>query len=187
LTPVRKRVGLIVSIVAVAGIVVLLNLQLRNADLTLRFTREELQGRVAEKFPLDQKILLLFTVTYSNPVIKLEDGSDRIGVGLDVSAKLAGNKFVKGRVEGDWQVRYDSTDGGLYFDDPKVSKFRIEGLPPSTEDTVTQVATPLIREYLSRVPVYRLKPGELRQDIARGVLKSVSVKQGMLVVVVGPG
>ena len=178
------RVWLAVTVLGV-GLAVLLILRLRQTDLTLTFTRNDLQKRVAEKFPLDQELLFLFTITYSNPVVKLEEGSDRIGIGLDASAKLASSKLVKGRFEADWQVRYDPAVGALYFDDPKIQKFGVEGLSPEIQETVAKLAKPFLSDYLRRVPVYRLKPGDLRQDLARGVIKSVSVRQGRLVVVVG--
>lgn len=160
-------------------------LRLRGSDLTLTFTREDLQQRVAAKFPFDQKLLFI-TVTYSNPDVILNDSSDRIGIALDATAKLAGDQLVKGHAAGDWQLRYEPSEGALYVDDPKIEKIEIGGLSPSTQEQIGRIAKPLMEEYLRRVPVYRLKPGDFRQDMARSVLKSVSVKQGKLYVVVGP-
>jgi hypothetical protein len=168
---------------AIVGAV--LFMQLRKPDLTLSFTREDLQQRVAAKFPFDQKLLFI-TVTYSNPSLTLNDGSDRIGIGLDAVAKLDGDRLVQGSIAGDWMIRYEPAHGEFYFDDPQIERFDIKGLSPSTQEMVARVAKPLIQEYLRRVPVYRLKPGDLRQDLARSVLKSVTVKRGKLYVVVGP-
>ncbi|MBI1756623.1 MAG: DUF1439 domain-containing protein [Fimbriimonas ginsengisoli] len=176
----RVRRFAVLLLLLVAGVGAVLFIRLRTRDRTLTFTREDLQRRVATKFPFDQK-MLLFTITYSDPVVKLEDGSDRIGIGLDAAAKLAGSQLVKGRVEGDWQLRYEPTEGALYLDDPKISRFDIQGLPPSTQGTIAMVARPLVQEYLRRVPVYKVKPRE------RGTLRSVKVEKGRLVVVLGSG
>lgn len=172
--------------VALAAVVAtVLFMKLGHKDLSLTFTREDLQQRVAEKFPFDQKLLFI-TVTYSHPEVILNDGSDRVGIALDAAAKLAGDQLVKGHVAGDWKLRYEPAEGALYFDDPNLTKFDFGGLSPSAQEQVAHVAKPLMETYLRRVPVYRLKAGDLRQDIARAVLKSVAVKRGKLYVVVGP-
>lgn len=179
-----RRLTVVIVLIVAAIVAAYLLIRLRQPDLTLTFTREDLQQRVAAKFPFDQKLLFI-TVTYNNPQVLLNDGSDRVGISLDANAKLAGDQLVKGHVAGDWQVRYEPAEGSFFFDDPKIDRFDIDGLPPSTQEQVARVAKPLIEEYLRRVPVYRLKPGDLRQDIARSVLKSVAVKQGKLFVVIG--
>ncbi len=166
--------------------VVFLAIRARQTDITLIFTREDLQQRLAAKFPFDQRLLFI-TVTYSNPRVLLNDGSDRVGLELDAAAKLSGDNLAKGHVAGDWQVRYEPAEGAFYFDNPKISRFEIEGLTPGTQEQVARVAKPLIEEYLRRVPVYHLKSGDIRQDLARTVLKSVFIKQGKLLIVVGAG
>jgi len=135
---------------------------LRKASLTFTFTPEELQQRVAEKFPTEQK-LGFASVVFSNPVVSLSDSSDRIG-------KLAG----------DWRVRYESTKGALYLEDVNISKFDIDGMPASTREGILKVAQPVLRGYLQRVPVHTF-----RQRIDHGALKSVLVKDGKLVVTIG--
>ena len=179
------KLAALITLVAGAVLGAFLFMRLRHSDLTLTFTREDLQQRVAAKFPFDQKLLFI-TVTYSNPNIRLEEGSDRIGIGLDAVAKLDGDRLVNGSVEGDWVIRYEPGQGALYFDDPRIDRLDIKGLSPATQEMVARVARPLIQEYLRRVPVARLKPGDLRQDLARSMLKSVAIKRGKLYVVVGP-
>ena len=56
---------------------------------------------------------------------------------------------------------------------------------PSTQEQIGRVAKPLIEAYLKRVPVYKLKPEDLRQQVAKAVVKSVNVKDGRLLIVVG--
>ena len=41
------------------------------------------------------------------------------------------------------------------------------------------------QRYLSEVPVYQLKQEDFKQSLARYVLKSVQVREGKLVVVIG--
>ena len=181
-----KWIALAVVLLVILGAGLLLVARLRTTNLTLAFTREDLQKRVAAKFPFDQKLLFI-TVTYSNPEVILNDSSDRIGISLDATARLAGDQLVKGHAVGDWQIRYEPAEGAFYFDDPKIERIDIGGLTPSTQEQISRIARPLMEEYLRRVPVYRLKPGDFRQDLARATLKSVAVRQGKLYVVLGPG
>ena len=182
---IRTKWIILAGALAIALAAVILFMRLRTSDLTLAFTREDLQQRVAAKFPFDQKLLFI-TVTYSNPQVLLKDNSDRIGISLDATAKLAGSQLVNGHAAGDWQIRYEPADGAFYFDDPHIQQIDIGGLSRFTQEQIARIAKPLIEEYLRRVPVYRLKPGDLRQDLARSALKSVTVKRGKLYVVLGP-
>jgi len=156
----------------------------RRTDYTVSLTQQQLQDEVARKFPFDQKLLFI-TVTYSNPQIVLESSSDRVGFALDIEAKLSGNQSVKGHAGGDWNLRYEPEEGALYFDDPKIDRIDIGGLSPSAQEQIARVAKPLVEAYLKRVPVYRLKPGDLRQQVAKAVIKSVNVKKGRLIIVIG--
>jgi hypothetical protein len=176
-------IALVLALAAVVATVLFMKVGHKNVALT--FSRDDLQRDIAAKFPFDQKLLFI-TVTYSNPEVVLNDGSDRIGIALDASAKLAGDQLVKGRVAGDWKIRYEAAEGAFYFDDPNLTQFDFGGLSPAAQGQIARVAKPLMEEYLRRVPVYRLKESNLRENLARYVLKSVAIKQGRLYVVVGP-
>lgn len=176
-------IGLLLILAAVVAAVLFMKVGHKN--LTLTFSREDLQRDISAKFPFDQKLLFI-NVTYSNPDVILNDGSDRIGIGLDAAAKLSGDQLVKGHVQGDWKIRYEPAEGAFYFDDPNLTQFDFGGLSPAAQEQIARVAKPLMEAYLRRVPVYRLKQGDFRQDLARAVLKSVAVRQGKLYVVVGP-
>jgi hypothetical protein len=177
----RRFVALILLAVVAAGAFFYLR---PRASKTFTFTREDLQQKASKKFPFGQSALIV-KVTYSNPVVKLDDESDRIGIGLDAVVKVGDNKLVTGKVAGEWQVRYEASEGALYFDDPTISKFDVNGLSSSTREIVARAAQPLLQGYLRRVPVYKLKKGDLKQELAQSMLKSVTVKNGKLVVVVG--
>jgi hypothetical protein len=179
----RKKliIAMLLMFVVTAGILVY---HAKQKDLKLSFTQQELQDQISRKFPFEQKLLFI-SVTYSNPQIVLESASDRVGFALDVSAKLAENQVVKGHAAGDWSLRYEPEEGALYFDDPKIDRIDIGGLSPSTQEQIGRVAKPLIEAYLKRVPVYRLKPEDLRQQVAKAVVKTVNVKNGRLLIVVG--
>ena len=177
----RRVVGLVLLIGVGAGAYYYL---VPRATKTFTFTREELQQKANKKFPFDQTALMV-KVTYSNPVVKLDDDSDRIGFGFDAAVKLGDNKLVTGKVAGEWQVRYEPSEGTLYFDDPSITKFDINGLPSSTRELVARAAQPLLQGYLKHVPVYKLKKGDLKQDLTQSMLRSVTVQKGKLIVVVG--
>src|SRR5688572_11840867 len=56
-------------------------------EVTVVVEREEIQKRLAAKFPVHRQ-LLLGTITFENPNVVLREGSDRIGVELDVKGQL---------------------------------------------------------------------------------------------------
>jgi hypothetical protein len=153
-------------------------------EVTLDFSQEDLQQRVAAKFPLEQSLFPL-SVTYSDPRIALESGRDRIGFSLTATARFLEGRIAKGLVSGDVKLRFDPDQAALFFDDARIERLEIEGVPHGILEKLKDLAAPLVRERFRQVPVYRLRADDLRHDIARGVIRSVRVEDGLVKVVIG--
>ena len=150
----------------------------------LVFQRDELQQKIEPKFPLKKKKSLV-TTTFSEPNVLLAEGSDRMGIGLDVKVSLPGGKKYHGQVEVDGELEYRPEQGELLVVNSRVRQLHLEEVPSRYHDVVRQLVDKIAELYLSSLPVYRLKQDDFKHSLARLMLKSVRVEGGHLVVEIG--
>lgn len=146
---------------------------------TLEFNRAELQQYVTAYFPLSQQTPFS-RVTYSNPSVVLDENSNRIGLEVTVRAEMPGMMPVSGRgqIDGDLEYRRDTHQ--FYLHEPRISKVRFAESDYQLTGTLQQMINSLSQQGLPLILVYELKDEDLRQKMARGVLKGVTVNQGKL-------
>ena len=149
----------------------------------LVFERDQLQQKVAAKFPLKKKKKLTL-VTLSNPQVLLAAGSERLGIGMDVKVSTLGKK-LKGHVEVDGDIRYNPDKGEFSVVDSRIRKLDIAGVAARKLGPIETVVKALAKRYMSDIPVYKLDQGDFKQNVAKLLLKSVTVEDGRIVVVVG--
>lgn len=180
----KKKGGWIMTAsIAVIGGFIFLYLT-KTARMEVSLSPEDIQNELNKKFPVEQKFPL-GSITYSNPFIHLEENSNRVGLQLDSKVSLAGKDVLQGSASGDWQIEYDSETKTVYFNEIDIKEFKVKGLPDTASFLLTNAAQPLLRDYLKRIAVYKLRDGEATQLFARTVLKSAEVKNGRLVLTFG--
>ena len=150
----------------------------------LVFHREELQKKIEREFPLQKKKSLI-TATFSEPAVLLDEGSDRMGIGLAVKVALPGGKNFHGNVEADGELQYKPENGELFVFNSRVHQLQIPELPDRYRGPVQEVVARAVKHYLSSVLIYQLKQDDFKHSLARLVLKSVRVEEGNLVVEIG--
>jgi hypothetical protein len=148
------------------------------------FTQDELQAKVATKFPLKKRKSLV-TVNFLNPRILLTPGSDRIGISLDMEVSAPGLKSVTGHMEADGGLEYRPDSGEFAFTEGRVRAFELSDIPKAYARTIEQVGAKVVKAYLSDLILYRLKPDNFKHSLAKLVLKSVAVENGEVVVEIG--
>lgn len=149
----------------------------------LVFARADLQQKIERGFPLTKKKALI-SATLSAPTVLLAEGSDRLGIGLDVKVSAPGKNYY-GKVEIDGEIHYNPATGSFSVMNSRVRKLQSTAIPQRYRDMVKGIVDKIVRRYLSEVPVYRLKEEDFEQSLARFALKSVQVREGKLVVVIG--
>jgi hypothetical protein len=158
---------------------------LRGGTFTITLTQAELEQQLGKRFPLRKKYLELVDVAYENPRVVLTDGSDVIGIGVDARVAVP----LKGDVVGGADIRtklaYDAERTALVLHEPKLEKVQLPGVDAKLLDGVRAVANSLVSEQLPGIPVYTLKPSDAKRTIARAVLKSVTVRDGQVVLELG--
>ncbi len=148
-------------------------------DYTLELTREQLQQAVQAKMPV--KVEKMFaTLVLSNPVVVLQENSDRLGMETDLLFTVAGSNPTKGHGTIDGNIVFDKVKGEFHLVNPKVQSLKVAGMAPQVQETLRQLADTAAQQALASKPVYTLDDKDLKQKLAKAVLKSVAVINGKL-------
>jgi hypothetical protein len=151
-------------------------------------TESQIKTAIDKKFPLVKKHLKVFEVTYSNPTVILETGSDKVKVSLDAVAHLLLEKAqLRGSAIATTRVAYDKSSGAFYLEDATIESLKIPGLSEKWAKIAAELGTLGTREYLNRYPVYRLKQSDFKQNLAKCLLKDVKIMDKKLVLTLGLG
>ena len=161
---------------------------------TVVLTETQLTESLNEKFPFEKKYLSIFKLRFSNPKLQLLTGSNRIDFGCDVTTNIpsgtgpeadAGSISGTARLSG--SLRYEATDAAIYVDDPQVEELRILGLSDKLTEKLTKTVRKAAKEFLSRAPLYRLKPTDVKTTAAKLILKNAVIKDKTLILTLGVG
>ena len=145
---------------------------------TIELTRDELQARLEEKFPIEERVFVIKLVL-ENPAALLDETSDRIGVECDVAVRLGliqypGKLGVVGRLE------YDRVESTVFLVDPEVITLRVPDLPEEHETRVREAVSRALRTRIARIPVHRFDGVD-----ERALVQNVDVKNGRVFVEIG--
>ena len=160
---------------------------------TIILTEEQLTEKLNQKFPFEKTYLFVLTLTFTDPKLVLEEGSNRIGLGCNVETalKIETDKESPGYLRGSAQLsgvlRYEAAEGAFFLDEPRVDQLSITGLPSKFSDKVNSAAGKAVKEFLSRAPLYRLKPTDVKKAAAKLVLRNVIVVDKKVVITLGVG
>lgn len=171
--------GLVVAGALLAGVFA----YLKTNRFEVVLTADQIQAVLAEHFPVSKSYLLVVEATYSEPVVTLVPGSDRIGVRLsaDVGLKLpASAKRFHASCDLISGIEYKPDTHQFFLSEPEVQMLAIEGVPREVLETVRRATLKLASEHLQSFPIYTVEPRGLRMNAARLLLQEVSVKDGAL-------
>lgn len=160
----------------------------RDRTWVLRFTEDELRESLEARLPFTRTYLVIFEVTLDEPRIVLEEGSDRIIAGLDVSLDLAGTEgpeMIRGSVDASSALRYEAETGEFFLVDPEIHEVSVPGVPDRYTSRIDDVLSRALAEYYRTRPIHTIRRSDLRYATARLLLEDVRVVDGDLVVTLG--
>ena len=154
----------------------------------IRITNEEINTRLAAKFPLTRTYLLLFKVTLSNPHVILHDATDKVTLGIDVAVEMPSRKkrdAVSGAVTVTSGIQFNNKTGQFFLKDPVIDSLSVPEVENGRALEIKELISAALHEYLVRMPVYTLKATEVKKSIARLVIKDVRISNGVIIVTLG--
>jgi hypothetical protein len=144
---------------------------------SIEIDQAQLQQRLDARFPQKNCMMVVACVTVSSPVVKLTDGSPRIGLSADVLVAL-GHREMPGRVAFSGVMRYVRYEGDFYLDDVQVDNFSLSGFPPEFVQVVQVRGPAALRRALEGHPIYTLKGDTARSALAKLAVRDVQVVGG---------
>ena len=150
----------------------------------LEFSSAEIEQRLQQKFPFKKKHAF-FTVTFSDPKVRLEQGAERMALRCAVDAVLLGSQSYKGELELDGIIAYQKEKGEFYLADSTVRRFTLQGVSIKYQKQLEAVAGEMLEVALATHPIYTLKQGSFKHSLAKLVLKEVLIEDGKVVAIVG--
>ena len=181
-------VGLLCALAVAAALVVV------SLDLGLVLTREDIQQALDPRFPVVEETRFL-DLHLREPRVSLEEGTDRIGLEIDVLVAVhpvdlpLGRRFdgaeIRGGIGTTGALRYEASEGAFYLAEPRIETLTVEGLADEHVERVRGLAERALGALLAVRPVYRFREDELGERATRVVLRSAVVRNGGLHVELG--
>jgi len=130
----------------------------RKVDIPLH----KLQAGLERRFPVNNRLLQIFDIRLSRPLLSIQPEQDRIAVALDasVSPPFATDAWA-GSVAFSGRLYVDPGRPAVMMAEPRVDSLRI-GANPEAERQLTRVANSLIDTVVRDTPVYSFDPKDLR-------------------------
>jgi hypothetical protein len=146
-------------------------------EASIDIDQAQLQQRLDQRFPQKNCAMLVACVTVSHPVVRLTEGSPRIGLAADVLVTL-GHREMPGQVAFSGLLRYVRYEGDFYLDDVQVDNFALTGFPPDLVQVVKVRGPDALRRALQGHPIYTLKGDGARSALAKLAVRDVQVVGG---------
>ena len=150
-----------------------------SGDMVVTLTRDEIQARVAPRFPITKNWLVV-NIVLRDPEIFLPEGTNQIGINMLVEVNVPLLKTISGHLRATAAPRYDAESRSFYLDQATVERLDLPGLMPELQDKARSAAESMARQELGKHPIYELKGRNLKEITAAYSLKEVQVRDGKL-------
>lgn len=147
--------------------------------LAIELTEQELQARLAARFPIQNCGLIIVCLEVTSPQLKLIEGSDRVALAANLSATV-GQRRYPGTLAFSGKVRYVAQDGDFFLDDIEIDRFDLTGVPAHYTEILRSRGPALLRGVLSTRPIYTLKGDSTKERLVLLAVRDVRVVNGKL-------
>jgi hypothetical protein len=144
---------------------------------------DKLQAGLDRRFPMNNRMLELFDVRLSRPMLSLIPERDRVA--LTMQAAVA-PPFLKqswnGSLDLSGRLYVDAARGAVFMAEPRVERFVIDGINESYQRQLTKAANILMDKVIDDVPVYSFRMEDLRYGGVQFVpTRMTTTSRGLLV------
>lgn len=132
---------------------------------SINISESELQQRMTEQLAIPITLLSVFDIALSNPVIRLDQGTERMHAQMDtrISNPFDGEP-VTGKINLSGKLAFDASRNAIMLTESKVEKLNFHGM--GLEDKYSELfnvlAAQLGGHLLNNIALYTLKPDDLK-------------------------
>lgn len=158
-----------------------------GGDVVISLSEAQVQTALDLRFPVARTYLGRVSLAYHDPEVQLEEGSDRIGIGMSVTLSLDtdSTRAYSGRAHIVAGVGYDADSTVVVLHDAVLDSLSLGELNVAYVERASELARSLAMDRLDLIPIYDLKKEGLARGAARLVLADVTVEDGQLVITLG--
>ena len=146
-------------------------------NFTVIKTREELEAKLAPKFPVMREKFLV-SVTLSDPKVLLRPEDTRVGLDLATVVKAPLGSPLAGRVAVLGVPHYDPERKSFYLHEPRIERIDFPGFDLQRHEKSRAALEAAVGVALQSIPVYTLEGRTWKEASARHLLKDVRVTDG---------
>lgn len=131
---------------------------------TVNISETEIQNKIAENLKAPMTVLKIFDVTLSNPLVKLDESTGRLTTELEtnINNPLAKNALL-GKIRFSGKPRFDAITSTIYLSEAKLENLDFgNSLDSKFDEFLNFMVGKFGGEMLNEIPLYTLKPGDLK-------------------------
>lgn len=129
---------------------------------SVTITQSELQNKIAEQLELPISVLQIFDIRLSNPVLRLDAGSDRLYADMDTGmVNPLNGQALLGKLSISGKLRFDESDNAIKLSESRVENLSIPGLDGRYDKLIAAMTSRIGAEILNNTPLYTLTPETL--------------------------
>lgn len=153
----------------------------------LTFSRDEIQQRIERRFPWKKTFFGMIELELVNPVAALDDAKGRVTSSFDVNLRTPlSNRVFTGTALLSGVPQYDERERSFFFADPRIDTLDVAGLPRAFSDQLRELVTTLAPDVAQGLPLYTLRPEDIKILGTELSAKAIRVERDRLVVELGP-
>jgi hypothetical protein len=137
---------------------------------SVTISEEELTRHLAQRFPVDRRLLDWIDLRLETPRVVLRPDTNRVAVemGFEIRERLSQRSFPL-QIGLDSALRYDAGSGAVVLSDVKVRHLGVAGLPKDVAPVVLQLGAPLAERLLEGMPIHRFTQQQLTSAAGQGL------------------
>lgn len=151
---------------------------------TVAITEPELQEKVLKIMPLVKKKFFV-TVTLSEPKVDLQTENNNITVFLRIEVTAPGGIKGTGKLKVSGSLLYEPNNYEFFLKDPVLNNIVIDKVPDKYMPKIKSMSQQMVTKVLAKKPIYKLKDDNLKHQLAKSLLQSITVKDKTLYLVLG--
>lgn len=162
-----------------------------KAGTTVRVSESQINKSLAKKFPVEKTHLKIIHTRLDQPRVLLHEDQNSLQIEATAhvsslikpieigSLKIGTNKTSSATVLIEGGLSFEASEGTFYFTEAELISVDSEKkVPEKLREPLRKAVSLIAKETLNRLPVYTLKEGELKQDMAKMILRDVRIEDG---------